>query len=115
MIAMGITSATSAMRVFQNERKEYFRENSRLPKFKHTLIYFIGKDLAFLHQWIIGPLVFVLVFHSITVPRCSLWEMYLPLMAAYYGGAGISYTICIVASRSVAQVQNKRQSLDSMF
>ena len=63
----------------------------------------LGKDLAFLHQWFVGPMVFTLVFHSITTPRCSLWQLYLPLAAAYYTGAGLSYFICLIASRAVAQ------------
>jgi hypothetical protein len=48
-------------------------------------MYMLGKDLAFMHQWVLGPLVFALVFHSVTVPRCTLWEMCVVYVCVFEG------------------------------
>jgi hypothetical protein len=50
VIAMGLTGVASFIPVFGTERIVYWREASALPQPRHTVAYFLGKDLAMLPQ-----------------------------------------------------------------
>lgn len=47
---MGLTGVASFLPVFGPERIVYWREASGLPQPRHTVAYFLGKDLAMLPQ-----------------------------------------------------------------
>ena len=69
-IAMGLTGVASMIRVFGEERVQYWREASGLSQPWHTIAYFFGKDLSMLPQMLLAPMVYCIVYLSITSPRC---------------------------------------------
>jgi ABC-2 type transporter len=70
-IAMGLTGVASFIRVFGDERVQYWREASGLPQPWHTIAYFFGKDLSMIPQILLAPLVYCIVYLSITSPKCD--------------------------------------------
>lgn len=70
----------------------------------HTAAYFWGKDIAFLHQSLVGPLLYLLAFTALTAPRASFGQFYLPLVAVYYASGGIGYIVSIVSAQEVSQL-----------
>ena len=75
-IAMSLTAVASMIRVFGSERVEYWREASGLPQPLHTIGYFLGKDLAMVPHMLLAPLVFNVVYLSVTTPRGSFATYY---------------------------------------
>lgn len=57
---MGLTGVASFLPVFGSERVVYWREASALPQPRHTIAYFVGKDLAML------PQVRIISYHCVT-------------------------------------------------
>lgn len=45
-IAMSLTAVASMIRVFGSERVVYWREAQTLPQPRHTIAYFLGKDIS---------------------------------------------------------------------
>lgn len=88
-IAMGLTGVASMIRVFGDERIQYWREASGLPQpwcdcmtivyalntlhadllYRHTIAYFFGKDLSMIPQILMAPLVYCVIYLNITTPR----------------------------------------------
>ncbi len=90
-MAVGLTGVASFLRVFAEERVQYWREASGLPQpwyasppmlknavrvtkmpyhpARHTVAYFLAKDISMLPQVLLAPLVYCIVFISITSPR----------------------------------------------
>ena len=102
LICIGLSAATSVMRVFGRRKQIYLREASRLQQPSHTLAYFWAKDVAYLPQQFIGPAVFLLAYHAIAAPRSSFASMYLPLAAVYYTSSAISYITSVLFRPSIA-------------
>lgn len=50
ILAMGLNGIAAFLPVFGEQQPEYWREASSLPQPKHSIAYFIGKDLAMLPQ-----------------------------------------------------------------
>ena len=70
----------------------------------HTAAYFFGKDIAFLHQSLVGPMLYNLVFTALTAPRASFFQLYAPLVAVYYAAGGIGYIVSVVVAPEVSQL-----------
>ena len=70
-IAMGLTGVASMIRVFGEERVQYWREASGLPQPWHTVAYFFGKDASMIPQYLLAPLVYCVIYLNITTPRCA--------------------------------------------
>lgn len=64
------------MPVFGSERIVYWREASALPQPLHTLAYFVGKDIAWLPQVLVGPALFTIAYTSLTFPRDTFFDIY---------------------------------------
>ena len=102
LICIGLTAATSVVRVFGRDKQVLLREASHMQQPSHTMAYFWGKDAAYLPQQFIGPAVFLLAYHAIAAPRCSFASAYLPLAATYYASSGVSYITSVLGPRAVA-------------
>jgi hypothetical protein len=50
VIAVGLTAVATFLPVFGAERIVYWREASALPRLRHVIAYFCGKDIAMLPQ-----------------------------------------------------------------
>merc|ERR1712176_834454 len=90
---MCLAAVASFIRVFQSERLAYFREASGLRQPKHTIMYIIGKDLSFMHTFLLAPFLFVMVFAAFTTPLAPFYNLYLPAAAMYYAAAGYAYIV----------------------
>ena len=50
IIAIGLTGISTFLPVFGDQQAEYWREASAMPQPRHTIAYFLGKDIAMLPQ-----------------------------------------------------------------
>lgn len=73
---MGLTGVATFLPVFGSERIVYWREAAALPQPLHTLAYFVGKDIAWLPQVLIGPALFTMAYTSLTFPRDTFVDIY---------------------------------------
>ena len=103
-IGVSLVACASMIRVFGAERLVFWRESAALPQPKHTLAYFIGKDVSMLPQTLLAPLFFDLIFHALTSPRASFGAWYLVFLGLYYCAMGYSYLVSIVAPPSLCQL-----------
>jgi hypothetical protein len=103
-IAIGLTAVASVIRVFGTERTVYWREASGLRQPASTVAYFLGKDLSMIPQAVTGPLVFCLVFHTISNPRQSFGTLYTVLLSLYWASMGMGYLVSIVVEPSSSQL-----------
>merc|ERR1711937_468302 len=61
VMAVGLCTCASSIKVFGRERVVYWREAAGLAQPTHSIAYFIGKDLAMLPQQVLGPLLYALI------------------------------------------------------
>ena len=105
-IAIGLCAVASMMRVFGNEKTmvrvvrkgggvyhpkgdgarivsfaQYYREASGLNQPRHSIAYFVAKDLAILPVALFAPLFYALVFVAVTTPRAPFSVYYYALVA----------------------------------
>jgi len=103
-IAMSLCAVASMIRVFGSERVEYWREASGLSQPWHTIGYFIGKDLSMLPHMFLAPLIFNIVYLSVTTPRGSFATYYWVMLGLYYTATAFGYIVSIAAPPSLAQL-----------
>jgi hypothetical protein len=103
-IAMGLTGVASMIRVFGEERVQYWREASGLPQPWHTIAYFFGKDASMVPQFMLAPLVYCVIYLNITTPRGDFAAYYIVLLGVYYVAAGFAYIVSIVSPPGLAQL-----------
>ena len=106
----------------------YWREASGLSQPWHTIGYFIGKDLSMLPHMFLAPLIFNIVYLSVTTPRGSFATYYWVMLglctsllavvsvrrlgdvcecgdgAADYTATAFGYIVSIAAPPSLAQL-----------
>ena len=104
IIAISLTGVATFLRVFGPERVVYWREASALPQPRHTIAYFVGKDLAAVPQLLVGPLVFTMAYFALTTPRASFGEYYSVFFTVYWCASGFGYLTAILAPPSLAQL-----------
>ena len=104
LTAVAQTAAASMVRVFGDERQQYFREAAALPQPAHTLAYFCAKDMAMLPSMALAPFMYTVVFVSSTNPRMSFWGYYGVLFLVYYFASGMAYLVSVLLPASTAQL-----------
>lgn len=70
-LAISLCGVMASLRVFGREKLVFLRESQTGLS---TLAYFIAKDLSTIASILIGPLMYLLTFYSLTAPRapCKL-------------------------------------------
>lgn len=103
-IAVGLTGVSSMVRIFGRERVVYFREASGLPQPRHTLAYFLGKDISMLPQMFIAPFLYTIVYYSSTTPSAPFSVYYAVILALYYTSSAFAFLVSVIAAPSGAQL-----------
>lgn len=103
-IALSLTGVASTIRVFGNERVVYWREAQALPQPKHTLAYFLGKDLSMVPSMLLAPLFFGVIFLSVTTPRGSFAMYYAVFLSLQWTATAMGYLVSIVSPAAMAQL-----------
>lgn len=104
VMAVGLTAVASAVKTFGRTRVVYWREAAALPQPKHTIAYFIGKDIAMLPQIIIGPIFFAVLFTAITGGRGSLIGLYMVLHGVTFASYAVGYLASFLVEPAVAML-----------
>eukprot|EP00004_Rigifila_ramosa_P017043 TRINITY_DN4105_c0_g1_i1.p1 TRINITY_DN4105_c0_g1~~TRINITY_DN4105_c0_g1_i1.p1 ORF type:complete len:1713 (+),score=349.96 TRINITY_DN4105_c0_g1_i1:412-5139(+) len=104
VLGIGLCSVASFIRVFGDEQVVYWREASSLTQPRHTLAYFLGKDLSMLPQYLIGPNIFLLVYHTMTAPRAPYPTYWVVIFGVYYTASAFGYLVSILVPASMSQL-----------
>ncbi|RYY34218.1 hypothetical protein EON62_03490, partial [archaeon] len=104
IISLSLTGVASFLPVFGAERVVYWREASALPQPRHTLAYFLGKDLSNIPQLFIGPLIFNMAYEALTVPRGSFGEYYAVFLGVYFVASAFAHVTAVLSPPSLAQL-----------
>ena len=104
-IAVGLASVSSFVPVFGGgERVVFRREAASLPQPRHTLAYFIGKDLAHFPQVLLGPFVFTVAYILLATPRASFWRYFAVFAGTYWCSSSVGFLVGVVTPPAAAQL-----------
>lgn len=103
-MAIGLTACASSIKTFGREHVVYWREAAALPQPKHTLAYFLGKDLAQLPQMLIGPFLYAVMFKAISAARGSFKGLYVVLFGITFAAYAVGYLVSVAVPPSMAQL-----------
>ena len=92
-LAVSLTGVTAAVRVFGNEKVNYWREASSGMS---PLSYFLGKNLAYLPSIVLAPFVYLCVFYTLTAPKGSVFSFYLVLLLVEFVAVGIAFFVSVL-------------------
>lgn len=103
VIGLSLTGVATFLTVFLPQRIVYWREASTGSRW-FSLAYFVGNDLAWLFQLLLGPLVFTVAYEALTTPRMSFAHYYVAFLGVYFCASGIGHITAIAAPPSLAQL-----------
>lgn len=89
------------MRIFGAERVVFWRESASGI---NTLAYFLGKDLSYIPNMLVAPLLFEALFYSITAPRSTFIDLYFILLCVEIVSVSLGFLVSIVVKPSVSQL-----------
>jgi hypothetical protein len=92
-LALGLTGMSMAMRVFGNERVQFWRESSAGVS---VTAYFFGKITAFLVPMFAAPAFFLIFFYNMTNPRFGFFTYYIIFLVTNYTVTTMGYLVSIV-------------------
>ena len=92
-LALGLTGMSMAMRVFGNERVQFWRESSAGVS---VTAYFFGKITSFLVPMFAAPAFFLIFFYNMTNPRFGFFTYYIIFLATNYTVTTMGYLVSIL-------------------
>lgn len=104
VMAVGLCTCASSIKVFGRERIVYWREAAGLAQPVHSMAYFVGKDLAVLPQQILGPLLYGIIFVAMSANLGDFGNLYLVLFGVTYVSYSIGYLVSICVPASLSQL-----------
>ena len=104
VMAVGLCTCASSIKVFGRERVVYFREAAGLEQPMHSTAYFCGKDLSVIPQIILGPLLYCTIFVAMSASLGDFMGLYTVLLGTTFVSYSIGYIVSIVAPSSLAQL-----------
>jgi len=100
-VSIALTGIASSLRVFGNERIVFWREASTGTS---TLAYFLGKDFAQIPNMLIAPLLFEVLYYSLTVPRAHFLTLYYIFILVEFASVSIGYLVSCLVKPAVSQL-----------
>ena len=101
VLSISLTATMSALKVFGNERVNYWREKSAGVS---GLAYFLGKDFAFIPSMVAMPIIFNTIFYPLMSPRTKIIPFYSILFLVQYTASGLGMAISTIFHKSVSQL-----------
>jgi len=104
LLGLSLAAVTSNIAIFRADRAVYLREAAELPQPRHTVAYFVGKDVSMLPTVFLGSLVFTFTYYVLGEQQAPFSTYYATFLVTYYVSAAWAYLVAIALPRSNAVV-----------
>jgi len=101
ILALSLCAVASSLRVFGAETAQLKREVSSGAC---TEAYYLGKSLAHMPIILVAPMLFIVIFYSLSIMKAPVIDHYFLLFLVYFNSAGIAYGISVVIQPSSSQL-----------
>jgi hypothetical protein len=99
--SISLVGSMTSLKTFGNEKVVFIRESTSGLK---TLPYFLAKNLSNLLNILLGPLLYMSLFYTLSSPRAEFWEIYVALLLLYFCAFAFGYFVSIIFDQNVGKL-----------